>query len=50
MSVPQEKRSVTSETPSRDALSTCSTPGTALTSCSIGSVTKRSISAGPTFS
>jgi len=48
MSVPHENRRVTSDTPSRDTLSTFSTPGTRLTPRSISSVTNRSTSAGPT--
>src|SRR5690606_4611781 len=48
MSVPQAKRSVTRETPSRDTLSTRSMPGTAATCRSISAVTRRSTSVGAT--
>ncbi len=46
MSVPQAKRTVTSEIPSRLTLSIPSMPGTPLIACSIRSLTKRSTSAG----
>ena len=48
MSVPHAKRNVTREIPSRDTLSTRSTPGTELTLCSIRSVRNRSTSRGAT--
>ena len=48
MSVPHAKRSMTREIPSRDTLSTRSTPGTELTRCSMRSVRKRSTSRGAT--
>jgi hypothetical protein len=46
MSVPQPKSSTTSLRPSREALSTCTTPGTAPTSSSIGRVISSSTSLG----
>jgi len=48
MSVPQAKRSVTRDTPSRETLSMRSMPGTAATWRSISAVTRRSTSLGAT--